>query len=212
MNGVLERLERILADEGITGRARNSALSEICGVHYETARLWMTGSTKTIPTPHLEAIAKRFKINIEWLRFGKGPMKASEAAKETSPTVPLYTWDVIDEWVEADPIGRINTYGQELSEKAFAVQYFGDAMTGFKGQNVPDKSILIVDPNKEPVYGLPILAWNDDGALILGNYAKSGSDVALHAANTNYPTTLLKKGKIVGTVVLVLNFLHPIHN
>ena len=74
---------------GVPERQQRRALSDLCGVSPQAVAQWYSGDTKRISPEYLAQIARRYKVDLDWLITGRGVMAPREEEKLT----PIYSWE-----------------------------------------------------------------------------------------------------------------------
>ena len=89
----IDRIKRALTRAGVPERQQRRALSDLRGISPQAVAQWYSGDTKRISPEYLAQIARRYKVDLDWLITGRGVMAPREEEKLT----PIYSWEEEDE-------------------------------------------------------------------------------------------------------------------
>lgn len=128
-------------------------------------------------------------------------MEVSEIIENDLFGVPFYNFDDLARIDELEPVRKEPFPASNLSEGAFATQFFGDSMIPASGLGVLDGSIVIVEPALKPATRSIVLALVD-GKPLIRQYKKEGADILLSPLNQHntYKSIELGEGKIIGVI------------
>lgn len=207
-----ERLNKSLDFAGIPpkGKGRQTQLASLFSVSQESARKWLEGEsfpdTKRIPE-----IAKKLKVNAQWLLAGVGNMNPSASIKglptETSPhwiKVPILTWKEAGVWrkiiqkIKNDKTRDCAWAETEIGPNSYALVVRNDSMLPRYEQN----SILIIDPDYQPTHKhIVIYLLEGEAEVTCKQLIIDGKYKYLKPHNPNYPAHLVTKNdKYCGSI------------
>lgn len=207
-----ERLNQALDFAGIPpkGKGRQIQLASLFNVSQESARKWLEGEsfpdTKRIPE-----IAKKLKVNAQWLLSGVGNMNPSASIK-TLPNeeshhwikVPILSWEEAGKWEKViqkikNDVERNYAWAEtEIGPNAYALIVKDDSMLPRYEPN----SILIIDPEYQPTHKhIVIYLLEGETEAICKQLIIEGNRNYLKPHNPNYPAYLISKGdKYCGSI------------
>ena len=85
----IDRIEKLLIDEGVPRRQVRKELAKTCGISVQAVGEWFNGKTKNISHPNLISIVKRYGSNIDYLLTGIMQVKESNAVYYSG----IESWD-----------------------------------------------------------------------------------------------------------------------
>ena len=144
---------------------------------------------------------------LEFLGFDASKLPPAHATNiETGPTlggkVPLISWvqaghavEVVDLLHPGDGFEWIDTTCQ-IRRHTYALRVSGDSMT----PDFPEGSILVVEPEIDPLPGDYVIAKNGDDEATFKQLVKDGADFYLKPLNERYPIKPLGDYRIIGVV------------
>lgn len=209
------RLNKALDAAGFPpkGEGRQVELGKRMGVSQKGARKWVEaeGMPSTRRLEELATVARTtvgYLMGLEPETFGHNSALTKISGANTQPgpritgRVPLISWvqagsmteatdllapGVADDWIPTTaPINR-HTY---------ALQVRGDSME----PDIPDGSVVIVEPDMDPLPGDYVIAGNGDAEATLKQLIRDGGEWFLKPSNPRYPVRPLGDGKVVGVV------------
>lgn len=80
MDTTADRIFELVRDTGVPERNIRGVLAKVCGVSPQATRNWQEGDTKNIGHEHLIAIAKKYKVTVDFLLTGKEEAEAAPSA------------------------------------------------------------------------------------------------------------------------------------
>ena len=119
--------------------------------------LFLSGKVKQqhLKQKYLPALAKSLKVSLDYLLHG------IESNVEDGPNlrgnVPLISWIQAGKWLETEVLEVQDVKMQypttaKVGPRGFALRVIGDSMTSYTGgKTIPEGSVVIVDPDIEPV-------------------------------------------------------------
>ena len=137
---------------------------------------WENGDTKNLRPANLFAIQNFTGYSAEWIATGAGAAKikgrksspGNRAELPVSP-LPLVSWVRAGQWnevVDVYPPGegeKLVYTTRKVGTRAYALRVVGDSMENPNGRpTYPQGSIIIVDPDREPMHGNAVIVRLDD--------------------------------------------------
>jgi SOS-response transcriptional repressor LexA len=100
------------------------------------------------------------------------------------------------------PAGRFETIPVSVDVKrhTYALRVHGDSMVSETGDSFPDGSIIVVEPEMEPLSGDYVIVLDEAKATTFKQLVRDGADLFLKPLNTRYPIKPLGKARIIGVV------------
>ncbi len=212
MKTLAERIKLVMKESGMT----QVSLADKIGVKQQTVQSICSGRIKRSRYTH--DIADKLGVNHDWLLSGDGDkwLQNDEGALINPPVkyVPILRWEESAEWDELrnTPNALKNhtllpVIG-DVNPSSFALQVTGDSMLSDDSYSIPDGSIIIVDPVKEPEHkSLVVVSIPETDDIILRLLSVEGSKRYLKASNTSYPDAVIefpRNGKMLGVVSMSL--------
>uniref|UniRef100_UPI0040397F40 LexA family protein n=1 Tax=unclassified Variovorax TaxID=663243 RepID=UPI0040397F40 len=87
-----------------------------------------------------------------------------------------------------------------VKKHTYALRVHGDSMVSETGDSFPAGSILIVEPEMEPMPGDYVIAVNDASETTFKQLVKDGGDLYLKPLNNRYPIKPLGDAQVIGVV------------
>ena len=212
MNEQAERVLDLLRARGLKDREIRRALSDACGITYQSVQQWFTGASKSIQAQHLATIAKTWGANLDWLVTGRGQRDVKGSNVEPGPRlrglVPVISWVAAGSWDEAaDPYAPGDGQNWKAcpvshSGRTYALRVRGDSMTAPHGKSYPDGCLIFVDPERRvPEHGQPVIAKiNGDAEVTFKLFMRDAGRVWLRALNPAYPP-ITDEFAVLGSVI-----------
>ena len=226
MNNLGIRLRTARKEKGLT----QPALAKEIGVTKSAISQWETGTTKSMDSSKLLALASILDVSPNWLSDGKGEkhtigiatikdasrgMTVMQSNVTEGPDitgrVPLISWVQAGSWAEiidnhhpGDAEDWLLTTAK-VSNQAFALRVQGDSMTAPHGTSIPEGSIVIVDPNQHCNNGNIVVARLEDSMeATLKKLVIDGNQKFLKPLNPAYPVIPINGNcQIIGKAVRV---------
>ncbi|MDP5211146.1 LexA family transcriptional regulator [Microbulbifer sp. 2205BS26-8] len=218
---VIDRMKKVLVDEGIPTRRIRRQLAEDCGVSYEAVRQWDTRDTQKIEMDRIIRFADKWGVDIRWLTTGKGEREQFSNLRDEIGVnsdnlsigpdiygaVPLISSVQAGHWEEA-----IDNYqpgdGETTvlctvphSKYTFAVRVEGSSME----PKFTHGEIIIVDPEEDPKNGDYIIARRlDNQKVTFKQFISDSGEFFLKALNPQWPEPIIPidaKWEICGVVI-----------
>lgn len=186
-------------------------LGAAIGVTKAAVSHWETGNVSGIRGDLLLRAAAVLGVEAEWLRNGAGPRSRADDALQVNVQdgppirrVHLISWttaghwaDVCDTYQPGDGERMVETTAR-VSREAFALRVVGDSME----PTIPDGSVLIVDPNAEPLPNrIVIVRQNHDTEATCKRLVRDGGKLYLKPDNPRYPILELRDDAVICGVV-----------
>ena len=175
-----------------------SELAKKVGVSRIAVTQWESGSTKDLKPRNLMATARALGIDVNWLVYGKGTMRADRVYAINR--VPVVPWSEAGRFEDAIREGGCTEY----VDAAFApdIQLFSaiipdDSMAG----EIPKGSTLVIDPGMtaEP-NDYVVVRHLETGDVSCRQLIRDGGKLYLKAENKAYPMHLYEGHEILGVV------------
>ena len=187
------------------------------GVSKAAVSQWENGDTKNLRPANLFAIQNFTSYSAEWIATGAGAarIKGGRKAGNTKAgpavaSVPLVSWvqagqwnDVVDVYRPGEGEKPVYTT-RKVGPRAYALRVVGDSMENPNGRpTYPQGSIIIVDPDRDPIHGNAVIVRLDDSKQ--GTFKQlvvEGGVRYLKPLNPRYPIMKLdRKATLCGVVV-----------
>lgn len=201
-----KRLMDALKERGQGRRGAGTWLAERYGVTAVTGNAWLNGTHK-MDVATARRMARDFRMTFREFYFGeKEPGDAQvESGLNDISYVPLISsttagnWsEVCDSYQPGDGERPIMTT-RRVSSRAFALRVRGDSME----PRIEDGSIIIVDPEVEPVSGkMVVVRQNHDSEATVKTFIRDGNMVFLKPENPRYPIMQMMDDALICGVVL----------
>lgn len=88
----------------------------------------------------------------------------------------------------------------DVRRYTFALRVHGDSMLSDTNNSFPEGSILIVEPEMEPIEGDYVIAKNAQGQTTFKQLVNDSSEFYLKPLNPSFPTEPLGSAQIIGVV------------
>ena len=145
------------------------------GVSKAAVSQWENGDIKNLRPANLFALQNFTGYSAEWIATGAGaarlkPRKGSAARAELPvSSLPLVSWVRAGQWNEVVDVyppgeGEKPVYTtRKVGPRAYALRVVGDSMENPNGRpTYPQGSIIIVDPDREPMHGNAVIVRLED--------------------------------------------------
>jgi len=181
-------------------------LAQLTGVAQPTIHRIRKKDSKNPKADTLRPLAAYFGVTMAQM-MGEEPLPDGVAAggggrRNTGPAepvgrVPLISWELAGRHAETadrvktqDSFRMIQVYNtHELGERAYALTVRGDSMVNASSDpTFPEGTIIIVDPDAEPVPGKFVIARVGSGDLTFKQLLKDAGRLYLKSLNPAYPT------------------------
>lgn len=218
---VIDRMKKVLVDEGVPIRRIRRQLAEDCAVTYEAVRQWDTRDTQKIEMDRIVRFADKRGVDIRWLTTGKGEKKQLSnlreeiAAKSDNLSigpdiygaVPLISSVQAGQWEDA--IDNYQPMDGEIavlcsvphSKYTFAVRVEGSSME----PKFTHGEIIIIDPEVDPNNGDYIIARRlDNQKVTFKQFISDSGEYFLKALNPQWPDPIIPvdtKWEVCGVVI-----------
>lgn len=87
-----------------------------------------------------------------------------------------------------------------VQRHTYALRVHGDSMVSETTDSFPDGSLIIVEPEMQPLPGDYVIALNDANQTTFKQLVQDGGDLLLKPLNPRYPIRPLGKARIIGVV------------
>lgn len=156
-------------------------------------------------------------VRAEWLEYGVGPMVNDGATGNVTGykphfaghRYPLISWVSAGNWSEALEPYRIDEIDvwpettEDVSEASFWLMVKGDSMTSPSGVSIPEGTMILVDPAKEPINGSLVVAKLEfENEATFKKYVQDAGHQYLKPLNPEYHMQQINSTcRIIGVVV-----------
>jgi SOS-response transcriptional repressor LexA len=187
------------------------------GVSKAAVSQWENGDTKNLRPANLFAIQNFTGYSAEWIATGAGNarVKGNRKAGNTKAgpdvfSVPLISWVQAGQWDEVVDVyrpgeGEKPVYTtRKVGPRAYALRVVGDSLENPNGRpTYPQGSIIIVDPDRDPIHGNAVIVRLDDSKqATFKQLIVEGGTRYLKPLNPRYPIMKVdRKATVCGVVV-----------
>jgi len=206
-----QRLIKALSAANYPVHGRGIKLARALGVSSKAVSKWLSG--EALPRPAMmKALAKTLNVDHLWLQHGD---EASNSQKKLITAVfrqdfPLIDWESLQNWkdlINENPLKfKWFATGSLLEgDYGFWLIVKDDLMTSSTGLCVPEKSMILVDPNRTPESGDLVIAKIEGAkkATFRQFFVDQGTNTTyLKPLNSNYkPIEINDSCQFIGVVV-----------
>lgn len=187
------------------------AFGERVGTTKQTVSQWEDGNILTLKASTVLNIAEASSFAPRWIESGVGPMfPRSYAGGPDILPVPLISWVQAGHWNEIQDNYQIGEgekpvyTSRKVGPHAYALRVVGDSMENPNGRpTYPQGSIIIVDPDRQPVHGsCVIVRLDDEKRATFKQLIIDGDTRYLKPLNPRYPILkILGAATITGVAV-----------
>ncbi len=187
------------------------------GVSKAAVSQWENGDTKNLRPANLFALQNFSGYSAEWIATGAGAphLKGRKSSDNTSPgpgvhSLPLISWVRAGQWNDVVDVyrpgeGEKSVYTtRKVGSRAYALRVVSDSMENPNGRpTYPQGSIIIVDPDREPIHGSPVIVRLEDSKqATFKQLVIEGGMRYLKPLNPRYPIMKVdRKASFCGVVV-----------
>ena len=187
------------------------------GVSKAAVSQWENGDTKNLRPANLFALQNFSGYSAEWIATGAGAarLKGRKSSDNTSPgpgvhSLPLISWVRAGQWNDVVDVyrpgeGEKSVYTtRKVGSRAYALRVVGDSMENPNGRpTYPQGSIIIVDPDREPIHSSPVIVRLEDSKqATFKQLVIEGGVRYLKPLNPRYPIMKVdRKASFCGVIV-----------
>lgn len=188
-------------------KMNQTELASAMKVTPQAVQQWIAGTT-TPKGKRLSLLATVLGVSVEFLVTGAQTLTQAEMFVNVAPgpnvygKVPLISWvqaghasEVVDLLHPGDGFEWIDTTCQ-IKRHTYALRVRGDSMS----PDFPDGSVIIVEPEFDPLPGDYVIAKNGDDEATFKQLIKDGADYYLKPLNERYPIKPIGHYHVIGVV------------
>jgi len=176
--------------------------AETVGVSRGAVQQWeKTGGTAPKRT-NQPRVAEVLGISVAELMSGGSNVSSGIDVRTKVPLVSEVeagNYTVIDNYM---PTGRFDTVPVTVpvQRHTYALRVHGDSMVSEVADSFPEGSIIIVEPEMEPMAGDYVIALNTANETTFKQLIRDGGDLYLRPLNSRYPIKPLGDAVVIGVV------------
>lgn len=206
-NHVLMSMGNRIESAMYKAKMNQTELASAMKVTPQAVQQWIAGTT-TPKGKRLSLLATVLGVSVEFLVTGAQTLTQAEMFVNVAPgpnvygKVPLISWvqaghasEVVDLLHPGDGFEWIDTTCQ-IKRHTYALRVRGDSMS----PDFPDGSVIIVEPEFDPLPGDYVIAKNGDDEATFKQLIKDGADYYLKPLNERYPIKPIGHYHVIGVV------------
>ena len=163
----INRIDQLLADQGVPVRQRKRELEKVSGASYEAVRQWYNDPTRVIGSDYLKKIAKHYGVSLDYLTG----MNSQRPARQPADVV-MVEKNQIGDFLAGQALGKSATDPRITSaaaamgiQSAFA---FIERSAGMAPRISPGDTIIIDPTQNSPSATTHIYLFNINENYVLG--------------------------------------------